>query len=77
MEYEHSARMSADFGLTQAVMRSPHVRMRPKVFVDGDSWCCLYGDNLQVGVSGWGATAEAACVDFDRSWRNDQPVTAP
>lgn len=56
-----------------AFMSAPHVRMRPSVFPDGNKWCCLYGDDLQVGVAGFGDTPEAACAEFDKAWSNAKP----
>lgn len=48
---------------------APHVLMRPQVYPDGDSWCALYGENLQHGVAGFGDTPEKACAAFDTAWR--------
>lgn len=47
----------------------PHVVMRPRVFKDGDAWCALYGEDLQVGVAGFGDSPKVACEAFDREWR--------
>lgn len=49
-----------------------HVLMRPRVFPDGDQWCALYGEDLQMGVAGFGDTPAAACADFDRNWGNQR-----
>lgn len=49
----------------------PSVLFRPKVFVDGGSWCALYGDNLQDGVAGFGDSPAKAMWDFDRAWQKD------
>lgn len=51
----------------------PSVLMRPRIFIDGNQWCCLYGDNIQDGVAGFGDTPEAAACDFDTSWHNSKP----
>jgi len=42
-----------------------------KVLPDGNKWCCLHGDNLQVGIAGFGDTPEAACLAFDNAWSID------
>ncbi len=47
---------------------APHVVLRAKVYPDGDKWCCLYGDNLQDGVAGFGDTPAKAANDFDTMW---------
>lgn len=45
----------------------------PRLFMDGDQWCALYGDNLQDGVAGFGPTPRAACDDFDFWWDHGRP----
>lgn len=51
-----------------AFASAPSVLHRPRIFPDGDQWCCLYGDDLQVGIAGFGKTPEAACREFDKAW---------
>lgn len=57
---------------TATAQRDPHVLMRPRVFPDGNAWCALYGENVQEGVAGFGATPALACADFDRNWMNQR-----
>ena len=54
-------------------MRQPHVLMRPKIYLDGDQWCALYGESLQDGVAGFGKSPEQAMIAFDVAWRKEQP----
>lgn len=42
--------------------------LRPRLFIDGNQWCALYGDNLQDGVAGFGDSPDAAYSDFDSAW---------
>jgi hypothetical protein len=56
-----------------AFIAAAHVRMRPSIFPDGDQWCCLYGEDLQVGVAGFGNTPEQACAAFDLAWSTERP----
>ena len=42
--------------------------LNPKLFVDGNKWCVLYGDNIQSGVCGFGDSPEKAVWDFNKSW---------
>lgn len=49
-------------------LRRPCVMFKPRLFIDGDKWCALYGDNLQDGVAGFGDSPENAMWDFDRAW---------
>ncbi len=55
-----------------ALIASPHTRMRPRIYPDGDKWCALYGENLQEGVAGFGDTPEKACADFDMRWSQEK-----
>jgi len=51
--------------ITRAALTAPHVLMKPRIFPDGDSWCALYGEDLMMGVAGFGASPEEACAAFD------------
>ena len=46
----------------------PSAVFKPRLMVDGNQWCALYGDNLQDGVSGFGDSPADAMWDFDRNW---------
>jgi len=35
---------------------------------DGNQWCVLYGEDLQVGICGFGDTPRLAIYDFNRQW---------
>jgi hypothetical protein len=47
---------------------APSVIWRPKISIDGNQWCALYGENLQDGVAGFGDTPSDAMRDFDKNW---------
>lgn len=66
----HEARM-AGAAIQQAAgaHESPSAVYRPKLTIDGDQWCALYGDNLQDGVAGFGDSPMEAMWDFDLAWR--------
>lgn len=49
-------------------MRRPFMLLKPRVFLDGDKWCALYGENLQDGVAGFGDSPELAAWNFDKNW---------
>ena len=36
---------------------------------EGDMWMVLYGDNLQAGIAGFGATPEEAMINFDKEFK--------
>lgn len=64
---------AAEAAFQAEVLRaSPHVLMRPAIYPDGNQWCALYGDDLVMGVAGFGDTPEQACADFDRNWREQR-----
>ena len=42
--------------------------LKPKMFVDGDQWCVLYGENLQEGIGGFGKTPRLAIYDFNKQF---------
>ena len=43
----------------------PSVLYKPRVFLDGNMWCCLYGENIQEGVCAFGSTPHKAVENFD------------
>lgn len=49
----------------------PSVIYRPKLSIDGNQWCVLYGTNLHDGVAGFGASPEKAMIAFDKEWVKD------
>ena len=51
-------------------MCKPSAIYKPRVTVDGDMWCALYGDNLQDGVAGFGKSPAEAMADFDKNWND-------
>lgn len=61
--------------ITEAARRAPSVLFRPRLTIDGNQWCALYGDNLQDGVAGFGNSPEAAMADFDKQWSAYLPTT--
>lgn len=46
----------------------PAVIFKPKLYLDGDQWCALFGDDLQSGVAGFGKSPADAMWDFDKQW---------
>ncbi len=46
----------------------PSMQLRPRLFIDGNQWCALYGENLQDGVAGFGNSPHEAMLDFDKEW---------
>lgn len=50
------------------LLRQPSAIYRPRMFQDGDAWCALLGEDIAVGVVGWGETPAAAMAAFDAAW---------
>ena len=65
----HAAEMTQEtFRYVASSYERPSVLFRPKLSVDGDQWCAMYGDDLQSGVAGFGNSPSKAMDDFDRAW---------
>jgi len=45
-------------------------KVKAVISKDGDQWCVLAGENLQVGVAGFGKAIWQAIADFKASFRN-------
>ena len=69
-DFANAAHEMAQAGREQ---QRPFVLLRPKLSIDGNKWCALYGENLQDGVAGFGDTPEQAAIDFDLNWLNAKP----
>ena len=65
----HEARMAgAAIQEAAGAHMSPSAVFKPRLSVDGDQWCALYGENLQDGVAGFGGSPAEAMLDFDSNW---------
>lgn len=65
---DHSPRINEAITIITNDLTEPHVLMRPRLFIDGNKWCALYGENLQDGVAGFGDSPDLACDDFNANW---------
>ncbi len=54
----------------------PSVLFRPSLFADGNQWCALLGDDLQVGIAGFGDTPAAAMWAFDDAFAKSKTPAA-
>ena len=69
MDDSHNQRlMLQEFLITQYEQQRPSVLLRPKLHPDGNTWCALYGEDLQAGVAGFGETPKLAMIDFDKNY---------
>ena len=55
----------------------PCAVFKPKLSMDGNQWCALYGDNLQEGVAGFGDTPAQAMAEFDKQWYSARARVSP
>jgi len=42
--------------------------LKPSLQRDGDQWCVLYGENLQVGIAGFGNSPSLAIQNWNMEW---------
>ncbi len=59
------------------IMAEPFTYLRVRLRRDGDQWCALYGDNLEDGVAGFGASPNEAQMAFNRAWYEKLKASAP
>ena len=52
-----------------AAYERPCVLWKPRLFIDGNQWCALFGENIQEGVVGFGDSPDEAMWAFDTAWR--------
>lgn len=57
-----------EFSVAAQEMTRPSVLYRPRIYMDGNAWCALYGENLQDGVAGFGNSPIEAMTEFDKAW---------
>lgn len=65
-DYVHEAQMNL---LVERQEYQKFEMLRPKVSIDGNKWCVLYGENLQDGVAGFGDTLYLAILDFNTAFQ--------
>lgn len=58
-------------------MARPCVVFKPKLSRDGDMYCVLLGEDLVVGVAGFGRTVAEAMLEFDREFYGLQSKETP
>lgn len=68
-------RVQQEFASAAVCAQEPHVLMRPRLFIDGDKWCALYGKDLQNGVAGFGDSPAEATADFSAAWYKKLPTS--
>ncbi len=73
-DFSHHAQIVAqEYQIAAYEQQRPSVLLKPKMSIDGNQWCALYGDNLQDGVAGFGDSPDKAMLDLDKNYRTDLP----
>ena len=54
----------------------PALMLPTRLFLDGDQWCVLYGENRQDGVASFGRSPREAFAEFDEAWKRRLPEKA-
>ena len=49
-------------------INKPSYLYKPRLIIDANKWCALFGESLQEGVAGYGDSPELAYQDFDKQW---------
>ena len=71
-DISHAVEMIRNEFLSAAyAQQRPSVLFSPKISLDGNEYCVLLGDNLQVGVAGYGKSPSKAFDDFDKNFYKD------
>lgn len=74
----HAAEMSQEaIRLAVESYERPSVLFRPRLSIDENQWCALYGDDLQSGVSGFGDSPQQAMLAFDQEWEKKLEEARP
>ena len=76
MDYETLTQQSVYNTAIEAEEMNLLAVLKPRVFIDGDQWCVLWGENVQDGVAGFGDTPRLAAYDFVRAWGRRLPLRA-
>jgi hypothetical protein len=67
----HLAEAAGNIYFYTTYLCEPFNIYKPRMFMDGNMWCALYGDNLQDGVAGFGSSPAKAVEDFNKNWNKD------
>jgi hypothetical protein len=50
--------------------------LKPRIFMDGNQYCVLFGESLMEGIAGFGDTPVLAVFDFNKAWHRPLPPPA-
>ena len=64
-DLEHQSKMNL---LVEQEEYNLFALLKPKLVKDGNQWCCLYGENLQERILGFGDTPYLAILAWAKEW---------
>lgn len=67
--FAHEARMNLIYDETVIMLVQ---RLGCKIYKDGNAWCCLYGENIQEGICGWGDNPYQSALDFRKEFMGEK-----
>lgn len=76
MDYETLTNQSKHNAAIESEEMNLVALLRPRVFLDGNKWCVLYGENIMEGIAGFGDSPILAVYDFNKAWRREVPANA-
>jgi hypothetical protein len=68
MDYETLTAEAKHSAAIEAQEMNLVATLRPRIFIDGNMWCVLFGEDLQNGIAGFGETPRLAVYDFNKAW---------
>jgi len=71
MEHLHDDYLAASQRHSTAIEQAEYnlvAMLKPLIIQDGNQWCVLLGENLQVGIAGFGDSPYLAILDFNRQF---------
>lgn len=74
MDYETLIQQSKHNAAIESEEMNLVALLRPRVFIDGNMWCILYGESIMDGVVGFGESPILTVYDFNKSWRKRLPA---
>lgn len=64
----HIEQAAYEWKIAAGEQQRPCVVFKPTLTLDGNEWCVLLGENLQVGVAGFGKSPASAMYAFDKAF---------
>lgn len=77
-ELEHRVKMQILYENRDAQVAELASMLKLIPYRDGNQWCVLWGENIQVGICGFGDTPFKALLDFNNNYTSETiPLKKP